>query len=271
MKRKEVKVDLSSKRLESLDEQQLTKFNVGADATSLKLQHNSLKDLPWALIASKAPLLRILKLTRNAFSELGDAISLLTSLEELVLSNNHLTVLTPQLGQLTKLKLLQLDHNQLESLPASLGLLTELTTLNVTNNRLLSLPPELHTLTQLKVLELSNNPLLTPPPDLLKFPSRVLAYLKGIYDAQISKLPRYLVHSEQIEASPKIYGISPTKVRHSHLRLLLMKLTLSLAYSNDHLPRHLLVSPPQIVLYDLFKLAPSPRKPTIPGRPIYKF
>lgn len=83
-----------------------------------------------------------LNLSGMGLTDVPEAITRLTSLQELDLSNNPLTSVPEAIGGLTSLQALDLSNNQLTSVPEAITLLAGLRVINLRGNDLIAIPEE---------------------------------------------------------------------------------------------------------------------------------
>lgn len=88
-------------------------------------------------------LCRELDLSGNQLSELGSGLSVMPSLQLLLLDHNCLKVLPDSLGNCPALVKLDISNNLLQCLPQSLGHLKRIQRINCSNNSLERVPPSM--------------------------------------------------------------------------------------------------------------------------------
>ncbi|XP_038980246.1 plant intracellular Ras-group-related LRR protein 8 [Phoenix dactylifera] len=109
---------------------------------------------------------RVLDISNNFIQEIPDKISLLTSLNKLLLNANDLLdkgISWEGLSSLKSLTVLSLSQNHFTTLPSVVGTLTSLCELHIANNKLTSLPAEIGFLNQLQILKAGNNRISSLP------------------------------------------------------------------------------------------------------------
>ncbi len=121
----------------------------------------------------------VLDVSFNLLETLPEAISKLTSLQELYIANNKLSSLPESIGSLSSLRVIKANNNVLTTLP-SVGSLHNLLELLVNENLLVSLPEDIGYCSRLRVLHAQNNALSRLPLS--------LALLKGqLSDIDVSQ------------------------------------------------------------------------------------
>ena len=109
------------------------------------------------VIVRDLPLLkRLVVVDHESLSTLPESITVLTSLQTLVLANNKLEALPEGISALTLLQKLGLMNNKLEALPEGISALTSLQQLNLINNELVVSPLCLFILPSLSELYIDN-------------------------------------------------------------------------------------------------------------------
>ncbi|KAK3880250.1 hypothetical protein Pcinc_015245 [Petrolisthes cinctipes] len=141
-------LDLSVNYLETLDD---TMFSGSGGVERINASHNYLRDLAGALAV--LPRLRVLDLTNNSLTQLGDEVRGLRLLQGLFLADNYLTRLhNTTLEGLEHLSVLRLENNGIQTFQTgTFSGLISLLTLDLTNNNLVELQPD--SLASLPVLE----------------------------------------------------------------------------------------------------------------------
>ncbi|HEY1758581.1 MAG TPA: leucine-rich repeat domain-containing protein [Bryobacteraceae bacterium] len=131
-----------------------------------------------------------LDLSGSELTEIPEALTQLTNLQELLLSNNQLKAIPEALGQLTNLRFLNLTSNQLTAIPEAFAQFTKIEHLNLSNNRLTAIPGALAQLIKLRILNLSINRLTSVPEAL----------------GQLTSLQILDVSNNQLKAIPEALG-----------------------------------------------------------------
>ncbi len=201
-KRKPQKVDWSNKKYSSIPPTLIQQQSL-SNVVELRLSNNSLKELPWEILAQAMPNLRSLWLNKNEFADLPAGVAQLNGLRKLHLEDNKITMVTPQISKLEELRKLYLNNNKLIQLPAEMHKLAQLTRLNVSNNSLKIIPSEFHCLTQLKTLNIDNNPMISPPPFMCASGTiPLLNFLRQQYDSLQKRGNRHNISSASLKNLP---------------------------------------------------------------------
>mmetsp|Transcript_30938 Transcript_30938/g.67849 ORF Transcript_30938/g.67849 Transcript_30938/m.67849 type:complete len:1194 (-) Transcript_30938:122-3703(-) len=100
---------------------------------------------------------RVLDLRKNALEELLPDISVMTSLEDLLLDQNRLRELPREVCLLPKLKTLSLSQNVLKNLPSATGEMSCLRSLSLGDNHIEEIPSDIGRCSELQILHVHHN------------------------------------------------------------------------------------------------------------------
>ncbi|CAL8322412.1 unnamed protein product [Merluccius merluccius] len=151
----------------------------------LYLNHNRLAAVPASVCLFAN--LRLLDVSNNGLSVIGEDVTRLTQLRTFVAKNNRLdeTSLPKDFGAM-QLEVLNLSGNRFQEIPLQCTKLRRLQSLSIGGNRLRSIPAEIENLTSLELLYLGGNFITAIPPELANLP--YLSYLV-LCDNRIQGVP----------------------------------------------------------------------------------
>jgi len=157
---------------------------------SINIPYGKIVKFPNSL--AKIVSLRALTLRNCQILEITDSISLLTTLDSLVLTENQLETLPHAFSKLKNLKTLSLSGNNFKKLPVEILEITNLEKLSIGNNLINTIPEDINRLKALKNLVLNGNNLRRLPKNI--YTIEKLEYLNlrnnGLFklDAEIKNL-----------------------------------------------------------------------------------
>jgi hypothetical protein len=184
------------------------------------------EDFVTRLSLPEAPLLRFLRMDKNALSSLPQAVCAITSLVVPHLGGNQLRELPAGIGALVSLQHLDLNHNHFRELPETIGNLKELQTLRAFgNSRLERLPETIASCGRLSRLLLGQCSLFELPGGMAELTELSELQLEGnplrVPKELISRLikARSLARSASWKGEPPLEGLRP--LAHVSVGLLL--------------------------------------------------
>eukprot|EP00927_Polykrikos_kofoidii_P082745 TRINITY_DN8307_c0_g1_i1.p1 TRINITY_DN8307_c0_g1~~TRINITY_DN8307_c0_g1_i1.p1 ORF type:complete len:1207 (-),score=184.01 TRINITY_DN8307_c0_g1_i1:797-4417(-) len=122
----------------------------------LDLKDNKIAAMP-SEIYSAFTQVKVLDLRKNALEELHPDISVMQSLEDLLLDQNRLREVPAEVCSLPNLKTFSLSQNVIRSLPKAIGRMASLRSLSLGDNQVEEIPAELGSCSELQCLYIHHN------------------------------------------------------------------------------------------------------------------
>lgn len=159
--------DLSGMKLGTLNISALESASAQKNLQVLDLKDNKITMLPVEIYHSFTQV-KVLDLRKNALEEILPDISVMLSLEDLLLDQNRLREIPAEVCRLPKMKTLSLSQNVLTSLPKAIGEMSGLRSLSLGDNHVSEIPAELGRCSELQTMYLHHNHFTKLPTSLHK-------------------------------------------------------------------------------------------------------